>query len=112
MEKAEITSHLTELYWKPTQDLGNEQKQSVAQLLNRIQDSFSRIEWDLALTHLHHKTPIKQPPRWVPMANPQDEKRAVQYLRAKGVIRESTFPETSLIVPIKKKDGGDQPCVN
>ena len=82
-------------------------------------DTFSRDEWDLGLTHLTShaiKTdgaaPVKQPPRRVPLAYAEEEKRAIEDLKAKGVIRESTSPWASPIVLVKRKDGGIRPCVD
>ena len=45
-------------------------------------------------------------PRQVPMAYADDGKRAIEDLKAKGVIRESTSPWASPIVLVKKKVGG------
>ena len=56
--------------------------------------------------------PVKQPPRRVPLAYAADEKKAIEDLKAKGVIRESVSPWASPIVRVKKKDGGVRPCVN
>ena len=74
-ESPELPFYLADLYEKTTQELSDEQKQRVAQLLGRFKDSFSRDEWDLGLTHLTSHTiktegaaPVKQPPRRVPMA--------------------------------------------
>ena len=118
-DSEEVPSHLTELYEKTTQGLNGEQKQRVAQLLNRFKDSFSRDEWDLGLTHLtahaiktEGAAPVKQPPRRVPMAYAEEEKKAIEDLKAKGVIRKSTSPWASPIVLVKKKDGGVRPCVD
>ena len=55
--------------------------------------------------------PVKQPPRQVPMAY-ADEKKAIEDLKAKGVIRDSTSPWASPIVLVKRKDGGVRPCVD
>ena len=118
-DSVEVPAHLTELYQKSTEGLNDEQKQSVAQLLGRFQDSFSRDKWDLSLTHLtahaiktEGAAPIKQPPRRVPMAYAEDEKKAIEDLKAKGVIRDSSSPWASPIVLVKKKDGGVRPCVD
>ena len=73
----------------------------------------------MGLTHLtahaikaEGAAPIKQPPRRVPMAYAEDEKRAIEDLKAKGVIRDSSSPWASPIVLVKKKDGGVRPCVD
>ena len=51
-------------------------------------------------------------PRQVPMAYADDEKRAIEDLKAKGVIRESKSPWATSIVLVKKKVGGVLPCVD
>ena len=91
----------------------------LASLLNRFGDSFSCGEWDLGLTNLAehaietgNAAPIKQHPRSVPLAHAEAEKQAIEYLKAKGVIRESTSPWASPIVLVAKKDGGVRPCVD
>ena len=118
-DSTEIPSHLVDLYEKTSQGLNYEQKQKVANLLGRFKDSFSRDEWDLGLTHLtahaiktEGAAPVKQPPRRVPMAYAEEEKKAIEDLKAKGVIRESSSPWASPIVLVKKKDGGVRPCVD
>ena len=118
-ENSEIPSHLVDMYEKTTKELDHVQKQRVAQLLGRFKDSFSCDEWDLGLTHLtshaiktEGAAPVKQPPRRVPMAYADDEKKAIEDLKAKGVIRDSTSPWASPIVLVKKKDGGVRPCVD
>ena len=67
--------------------------------LGWFQDSFSRDDWDLGLTddwdlgltHLashaiktEGAAPVKQPPRRVPMAYVEEEKRAIEDLKQKG----------------------------
>ena len=56
--------------------------------------------------------PIKQHPRRVPLAHAKAKKQAIEDLKAKGVIRESTSPWASPIVLVAKKDGGVRPCVD
>ncbi|MCG8112252.1 MAG: reverse transcriptase, partial [Candidatus Thiodiazotropha taylori] len=88
-------------------------------LLLKFQDSFSKNEWDLGLTHLTahpintgSAEPVKQPPRRVPLAYADAEKQAIEDLKAKGVIRPSVSPWASPIVLVRKKDGGVRPCVD
>lgn len=46
------------------------------------------------------------------MAYAANEKKAIEYLKAKGVIRDGTSPWASPIVLVGKKDGGGRPCVD
>ena len=115
----EVPSHLDELYQKTTENLDDEQKIRVAQMLNEFQDSFSRNKCDLGLTHLaahviktEGPAPDKQPPRRVSMAYAEEEKKANEDLKAIGVIRDSTRPLACPKVLVKRKDGSVMPCVD
>lgn len=115
----QVPAHLMDLYERTTPGLNQQEKEKIAGLLNRFQDTFSRDEMDLGLTHLtEHSiptgdaTPVKQPPRRVPLAHANDEKKAIEELKAKGVIRDSVSPWASPIVLVAKKDGGVRPCVD
>ena len=95
------------------------QGEKIANLLTQFQDTFSQDEWDIGLTNItEHSIPtgnaalIKQPPRRVPLAHAEAEKKAIEDLKAKGVIRDSTSPWASPIVLVAKKDGGVRPCVD
>ncbi|MCG8032791.1 MAG: retroviral-like aspartic protease family protein, partial [Candidatus Thiodiazotropha taylori] len=117
--KMKIPEHLVDLYRRATVSLCTEEKERVKNLLIRYQDTFSRDEWDLGLTHLAEhaiptgdSAPIKQPPRRVPLAHAEAEEQAIEDLRAKGVIRDSISPWASPIVLVAKKDGGVRPCVD
>ena len=70
-----IPEHLTSLYEKSSMGLEKSEKEKLQQLLVKFQDSFSKNEWDLGLTHLTEHSintgsaaPVKQPPRRVPLA--------------------------------------------
>ena len=118
-ELESVPEHLISLYEKSSEGLKSDEKEKLQQLLVKFQDSFSRNEWDLGLTHLAEHpietgdaAPVKQPPRRVPLAYAADEKQAIEDLKAKGVIRNSTSPWASPIVLVRKKDGGVRPCVD
>ena len=114
-----VPSHLTGLYEKSSAGLKAEEKEKLKALLVKFQDTFSKDEWDLGLTHLTahpintgNAEPVKQPPRRVPLAHAAAEKQAIEDLKAKGVIRPSFSPWASPIVLVRKKDGGVRPCVD
>lgn len=115
----EVPTHLTELYESTVTGLCQIEKERIANLLIKYQDTFSRDEWDIGLTHLTEHSiptgdaaPIKQPPRRVPLAHAEAEKKAIEDLKAKGVIRDSVSPWASPIVLVARKDGGVRPCVD
>ena len=118
-ENLEVPEHLVALHNKTAAGLSDSEKDRVAHLLCKFADSFSKDEWELGLTHLtshaiktEEAAPVKQAPRRVPLAFAADEKKAIEDLKAKGVIRESVSPWASPIVSVKKKDGGVRPCVD
>ena len=117
-ESQTIPDHLTDLYGKSSEGLTQDEKQKLLDLLLKYQESFSKNEWDLGLTNLTehpintgNAAPVKQPPRRVPIAFAAEEKKAIEDLKAKGVIRNSISPWASPIVLVHKKDGGVRPCV-
>ena len=117
--EAQVPDHLTDVHTRASTDLNPQEKMQLASLLNKFGDSFSCGEWDLGLTNLAehaietgNAAPIKQHPRRVPLAHAEAEKQAIEDLKAKGVIRESTSPWASPIVLVAKKDGGVRPCVD
>lgn len=74
-------------------------RNKVANLLSDHQDTFSRDEWDIEVTHLTEhaiktegKGPIRLLPRRVPLAHADKEREAIEDMRAKGVIRDSVSP--------------------
>ncbi|MCG7869970.1 MAG: reverse transcriptase, partial [Candidatus Thiodiazotropha taylori] len=114
-----VPGHLKDLYDRSTENLNEEEKQRVANLLSDYQDTFSRNEWDIGVTHLTEhaiktegKGPIRLPPRRVPLAHADKEKEAIEDMKAKGVIRDSVSPWASPICLVTKKNGGVRLCVD
>ncbi|MCG8046377.1 MAG: RNase H-like domain-containing protein, partial [Candidatus Thiodiazotropha endolucinida] len=114
-----VPEHLVGLYEKSSKELDVYEKNHLRQILIKFQDNFSKDEWDLGLTHITEHaidtgdaSPIKQPPRRVPLAFAEEERKAIEDMKAKGVIRDSVSPWASPIVLVKKKDGGIRPCVD
>ncbi|MES9880687.1 MAG: reverse transcriptase domain-containing protein [Sedimenticola sp.] len=114
-----VPGYLQDLYKKATVDRSAYEKEEIRKLLIKYQDAFSKHDNDLGLTNItEHSidtgdaTPIKQPPRRVPIAYAEAERVAIQELEAKGVIRKSSSPWASPIVLVKKPDGKMRPCVD
>lgn len=119
IEIKDIPEHLRDLFLKSIKGRSHEEQQAIANILIKFKDTFSINDLDLGLTHLNEHTidtgdakPVKQPPRRVPLAFAEQEKKAVEELLAKGVIRKSTSPWASPIVLVKKKNGQIRPCVD
>ena len=86
---------------------------------NLHENVFSKDDYDLGHTNLVEHTidtgnakPIKQPPRWVPIAFAGEECKALEKLHAQGVIHFSTSPWSGPIVLVWKKSGQVHPCVD
>lgn len=76
-------------------------------------------DYDLGLTHLVEHTidtgdakPVKQPPRRVPIAFAEEEKKLIMQMQEQGVIRKSSSPWSSPLVLVIKKNGKVRPCVD
>jgi DNA-binding MarR family transcriptional regulator len=106
---AEVPGHLKDLYEKSTSGRSAEESEIIAGVLAKFAGTFSRDDWDLGLTHLLEHSintgdaaPVKQRPPRVPMANADDERKAIDELLQMGVIRKSTSPWASPIVLVRK----------
>ena len=114
-----LPKHLEGLYERSSSGKSPSEAKALAKLLVKYQDTFSKGEWDIGMTNLTEhviKTgdaaPIKQAPRRVPLAYAGEEKKAIDDLLEKGVIRKSTSPWASPIVLVRKKSGAIRPCVD
>ena len=77
-EKRQVSNapeHLKDLFQRSTTNLSESEKERVANLLSKYQDTFSRNEWDIGVTNLTEhaiqtegKGPVRLPPRRVPLA--------------------------------------------
>ena len=116
----EIPTHLRTLYERSVQGRNTTECDSVKSLLCKYSHAFSKDDYDLGLCHLTEHAinvepdarPIRQPPRRVPPAYADEERKAIEDLEKKGVIQKSTSPWSSAIVLVKKKNGGIRPCVD
>ena len=118
-DEKDIPEYLLPLFKKSVEDMPDNQKRAVAGLLVKYQSTFSQSEFDIGLTNLTEhpiKTgdapPVKQRPRRIPLAHAEEERKAIEELLQKGVIRKSTSPWASPIVLVRKKSGEIRPCVD
>ena len=114
-----IPEHLQEMYSRAVEGKTPADKQVIFNIVKHFADVFSKDDTDLGCTHLAvHEiptgdaTPVKQPPRRVPLALAHEEKEAIDNLKKQGVIRESSSPWASPIVLVRKKNGKIRPCVD
>ena len=119
MPKTIINSHPKDLFEKITTEGWDKDMATIANLLIRYQDVFSKDEWDLVCTHLTEHSintgtaaPINQPPRKVPMAYADEDRKAVDKPLEQKVVRKSTSPWVSPFVLVKKKNGSIRPCID
>jgi hypothetical protein len=56
--------------------------------------------------------PVKQPPRRVPIAFAEEEKKLIMQMQEQGIIRKSSSPWSSPLVLVIKKNGKVRPCVD
>ena len=115
----ELPDHMIELYEKSIPGRSPEEQEVIKATLYKYRDTFSKDENDLGQTHLIEHAidtgdarPIKQPPRRVPIALAEDERKAIEQMKQQGVIRESQSPWSSPIVLVRKKNGKVRPCID
>ena len=100
-------------------ELSDEQRSAVEQLLSRYSDVFSKGEFDIGCTNLiQHRIdtadsrPVRQPLRRHPMAYLDAIDEYVEQLQQNDVIEPSCGPWCSNIVVVRKKDGRLRLCVD
>jgi hypothetical protein len=93
-EPEDVPNHLTELYTEALKGHASGEAKIIAGLLVKHQHTFSKDEWDIGLTHLvehpikpNDAEPVKQRPRRVPLVYADEEKKAIEDLLKKDVIR-------------------------
>ena len=118
-QAAKLPEHLKELYRASTDGLTPNQQTQVYNLLCELADVFSQGPHDLGRTDLvqhcintRDASPIRQPPRRLPLTKQQDAAKAVEDMEKEGVIETSCSPWASPIVLVKKKDGSTRFCVD
>jgi hypothetical protein len=98
------------LYEKAKERRTLKEQRMIGKFLVKFQDTFSKDENDLGKTNLYEHSidtgdtrPIKQRPRRVPISLSEEERKAIEQMKERGVIRESTSPWSSPIVLVRGK---------
>ena len=98
-QAAKLPEHLKELYRASADGLTPNQQTQVYNLLCELADVFSQGPHDLGRTDLvQHRintrdaSPIRQPPRRLPLTKQQDAAKAVEDMEKEGVIETSCSP--------------------
>ena len=114
-----LPNHLKCVYEESIKGKSKVQQAQVHSLLQKYEEVFSKDKYDLGHIHLVEHTintgdakPIKQPPRWVPIALTGEECEALEKLQTQGVIHPLTSPWSSLIVLVQKKSSHVWPCID
>jgi hypothetical protein len=114
VKKGRIPDHLKELYESGSQDLGEEDRVRLADLLCEYEEVFSAHSLDMGRTGLiKHKIdtagahPIKQRLRRVPLHMKGVVKEEVKKLSDRGLIEPSISPWASSLVLVKKKGAAE-----
>ena len=114
-----VPHHLINLYNEAAAGRTTGEQEDILNLLQKYSHAFSVNEYDLGLTHLVEHTvdtgdvrPVKQPPRRVPIAFAEGEKKLIVQTQEQGIIRKSSSPCSIPLVWVIKKNGKVRPCVD
>jgi len=112
-------SAITKLMGQLPDDITDEQRQTVQQLLMSYEDIFSKDEYDVGRTDLieyHIDTgnnrPIRQPLRRQPLKHLDEIDKNVEAMQQHGIIEPAASPWASNVVVVTKKDGSLRFCVD
>ena len=107
-----LPEYLEDLYSRSSVSLPENDKQKLKTLLIKYKAVFAKSNDDLGCTNIiEHKidtrgaTPIRQPPRRLPLAKRQTERDEIKKMLDRGVIEPSVSEWSSPVVLLTKKDG-------
>lgn len=114
-----VPDHLHGMYTDAIKGRSENECAGIAKLLIQFSNTFSKNETDLGLTQLTEHSidtgdakPVRQPPRRVPMAYANDEKKLIDQMSDQGIIQRSYSVWASPLVLVVKKSGKLRPCAD
>ena len=114
-----LPEHLKDLYLQNANGLTDNQQHQSCNLLLEFQDIFCRGPHDLSQTGVtKHQintgdaSPVCQNPCRLPFVQWEEAFKAVEGMHAQGIIEPFARPWASLVVLVKKKDGGTRFCMD
>ena len=114
-----VPTHIEDLIERSSEGWTAKEQVAIKKLLIQFQDVFSKNEFDLGNTQLVEHTintgdakPIAQPPRRVPLAFAEAEKKQIGKMLETGVVRPSTSPWASPVCLVRKPDGSARVCID
>lgn len=115
---ATIPEHLNAVLERGCSHLNEEQKIKFKNFLLKNQECFAK-PGEVGRTHLGtHKiklkdeTPIREPPRRIPLYKRQALEEEIEKLEQRGLIEKSSSPWSSQTVMVQKKDGTWRMCID
>ena len=116
-----LPSHLEQLCSQACQGRSEEERGIITGLLGRHENAFSHDEFDLGRTspslgvHMIDtgtSKPVRCPPRRVPLAFADEERKVIETMEKQGIIRKSYSCWSSPLCLVRKKDGKVRPCID
>ena len=119
--QSKLPSHLEQLCSQACQGRSSEESRIITDLLIKHEKVFSRDEYDLGrvspMYGVHaidtgDAKPVRCPPRRVPLAFADEERKVIETMEKQGIIRKSHSCWSSPLCLVRKKDGKVRPCID
>lgn len=113
-----VPEHLQDIFNQASEGKSSEEIKLIRKVLCKFSDIFIRSDSDLGITDLvkhsidtGNTKPIKQPPRRLPLAYAEEERKIISQMEENGIIRKSRSPWASPLCLVLRKNGKIRPCV-